>query len=99
MGANPNKFQFMVLSRQSHVSLSKDITINNVTINAVDDVKLLGVHIDAQLSFKKQVKNLCNKASRTLNVMKRMSNRIHGKAERLALNDAAQVVCSTPMST
>ena len=88
MRANPDKFQFMVMSRKSNINLPKNITINNVTIDAVDDVKLLGVHIDAQFSFRKHVKNLCNKASRNLNVIKKMSNRVHGKAERIALVDA-----------
>jgi hypothetical protein len=37
-----------------------------------DEVKLLGVTIDYELKFNSHITNICRKASRQLNVLKRM---------------------------
>lgn len=88
MKANPDKFQFMILERNRHNNEARTIKINDITLSAVSDVKVLGVNIDDQLLFKKHVKSICNKASQNLNILYRLSNRIKGLNERTALAEA-----------
>ena len=50
MQAKPNKFQFMMISRDEHSSQS--LILNQITVIVSDDhVKLLGVVIDSKLNF------------------------------------------------
>ena len=58
--ANPGKFQFMVLGDKTcykHI-----LKINSICVQSSDDVTLLGVMIDKNLTFKKHVGNLVRKA-------------------------------------
>ena len=48
MMANPGKFQFMILSKNT---INKSIVINNKTIESSKSVKLLGLTIDNKLNF------------------------------------------------
>ena len=57
--ANPEKFQFMILGDKTcykHI-----LKINSTCVQSRDDVTLLGVTTDKNLTFKKHVDNLvCN---------------------------------------
>ena len=57
MVANPDKFQLMFLGQKIKPQI--DITVDNVNINSVDSVKLLGVVIDNKLNFVEHIKNIC----------------------------------------
>ena len=48
--------------------------LNDNIIKTEDEAKLLGVHvtIDYELKFNSHITNICKKASRQLNVLKRM---------------------------
>jgi hypothetical protein len=46
--------------------------IDGIEIKPEKSVKLLGVTIDYQLKFKEHISNICKKASRQLNVLKRI---------------------------
>ena len=59
--ANPGKFQFMVLGDKDKRSF--DIYINNVRIRNSNDVTLMGMKIDKNLTFKKHISELCWRAS------------------------------------
>ena len=48
MMANPGKFQFMILSKNT---INKSIVINNKTIESSKSVKLLGLTIDNKLNY------------------------------------------------
>ena len=51
--ANPGKFQFMILgdkTRYKHI-----LKINSICVQSSDDVTLLGVMIDKNLTFKKHI--------------------------------------------
>jgi hypothetical protein len=52
---------------------SKNISfnLNGNIIKTEDEVKLLGVTIDYELKFNSHITNICRKASRQLNVLKR----------------------------
>jgi hypothetical protein len=71
MKANPDKFQAIAIGNKSH---SEHISFNlkgNI-IKCEDEVKLLGITIDFQLKFNTHIANTCKKASRQLNVLKRV---------------------------
>ena len=73
MQANPEKFQFMMISRDE--DSSRSLTLNDSTIIFSEDhVKVLGVVIDSKLNFSLHVSTICNKASRQLNALVRISN-------------------------
>jgi hypothetical protein len=46
--------------------------LNGNIIKTEDEVKLLGVTIDYELKFNSHITNICRKASRQLNVLKRI---------------------------
>ena len=46
--------------------------LNGNIVKTEDEVKLLGVTIDYELKFNSHITNICRKASRQLNVLKRM---------------------------
>ena len=71
MKANPDKFQAIAIGKNTQ---SKNISfnLNGNIIKTEDEVKLLGVTIDYELKFNSHITNICRKASRQLNVLKRM---------------------------
>ena len=71
MEANPDKFQCMVLSRDKDININ--FSVNGRTLNNEVCVKLLGVHIDKDLTFNYHIENICKKAAKQVNAMCRMS--------------------------
>jgi hypothetical protein len=71
MKANPDKFQAIAMGNKSH---SQDISfiLKGSIIKCEYEVKLLGVTIDFQLKCNTHIANICKKASRQLNVLKRV---------------------------
>ena len=70
---NPEKFQFMMISRDE--DSVRSLTLNDGTVIVSEDhVKVLGVVIDSKLNFSLHVSAICNKASRQLNALSRISN-------------------------
>ena len=71
MQVNPDKFQAMAIGTKT---FSESISFNfgNVEIRPENEVKLLGVDIDYRLNFNSHIGNICRKASRQLNVLKRI---------------------------
>ena len=75
MKANPEKFQAIAIGNKTS---KKNISINlgHTNIKCEKDVKLLGVTIDFQLKFNLHISNICKKASRQLNVLKRIGRHL-----------------------
>ena len=75
MKANPDKFQAIAVGKRTK---DENITFNldNNIIHCEDHVKLLGVTIDFKLSFDLHISNVCKKASRQLNVLKRIGRNL-----------------------
>ena len=71
MKANPDKFQAIAIGNKTK---KENITFNfdDIRIQCDDNVVLLGVTIDFKLKFDIHVSNICKKASRQLNVLKRI---------------------------
>ena len=50
--------------------------MENINIQCEDEVTLLGVTIDFQLNFNSHISNICKKASRQLNVLRRIGHNL-----------------------
>ena len=75
MQANPDKFQAMAIGKKT---ISENISFNfdSVVIKPDQEIKLLGVDIDYLLNFNTHISNICRKASRQLNVLKRIGKHL-----------------------
>ena len=75
MKANPEKFQAIAVGQHTR---NENITFNleNNVIICEESVKLLGVTIDFQLNFDQHISDICKKASRQLNVLKRIGRHL-----------------------
>ena len=74
MKANIEKFQFMLLSPNVNSDENCTVIVNNVTIENLDECKLLGVYIDKGLSYSKHINTICSKANAKLLALKRLAN-------------------------
>ena len=71
MQANPDKFQAISIgdkTKKENVSF----ILNDTVINCDESVQLLGVTLDFKLKFDIHVSDMCKKASRQLNALKRV---------------------------
>jgi hypothetical protein len=73
MQANPDKFQAIAIGNKTH-DANVVFNLENALINCDDEVKLLGVTLDFKLNFHSHITNICKKAARQLNVLKRIGN-------------------------
>ena len=71
MKANPDKFQAIAIGKKTNKhNLTFNLNGNNITCE--DNVKLLGVTIDSNLNVNNHISEICKKASRQLNILKRI---------------------------
>ena len=70
MKVNPDKFNAIIFGKNECVNL----TFNDITVKSMDEVKLLGIKIDKQLTFNSHVSDLCQKTSRQVNALCRLRN-------------------------
>ena len=75
MQANAKKFQCMLLQRQSK-TLSISFKVDNEIITPSESIKILGVHLDKDLSFTKHVSNLCKTTARQVNILGRLTKQL-----------------------
>ena len=72
MQANPDKFQAIAVGKKAH-DKKPVIKIDSATIFCADEVKLLGVDIDFNLTFDSHIQSLHKNAALQLNILKRLS--------------------------
>jgi hypothetical protein len=72
MQANPNKFQALYLSRKPDKDM--EFTIENNILKPEATVKLLGIHFDEHLNFHQHTSNICKKAAKQVNALRRLSH-------------------------
>ena len=70
MKANPEKFQFMILSKTRRPEYN--LLIDSNVIKESADVELLGLIIDNKLSFEKHIARLCQTATYKLHALRRL---------------------------
>ncbi len=74
MQANPTKFQLMLNDRKrTKLEQEPTFTLQSTTLKNEDSVKLLGIKIDRDVSFKEQISNICRKAGLQFSVLKWLS--------------------------
>ena len=71
MKANADKFQCLALNRGTTLPFS--ISIQGNVISSCSEIKVLGVTLDAELNFNSHISYICTKASRQINILKRIS--------------------------
>ena len=76
MKANPEKFQAIALGKKTHRE-NIQLNLDNITISCDEEVKLLGVNFDFMLNFNSHVSYICRKASKQLNVLKRIGRHLN----------------------
>ena len=76
MQANNEKFQAISVGRKTHDN-NVMFNLNSINISGEDEVKLLGVTIDFKLNFDTSISNICKKAARQLNVLKRIGKHLN----------------------
>ena len=84
MKVNPDKFQFMLMSRSN--SDNFNLNINNVTIEPVTSIKLLGMCIDSRLDFSLHIKGIIAKCSRQIGALCRLSRVLTSECKLKILN-------------
>jgi hypothetical protein len=76
MKANPDKFQAIAIGKKTNKhKLTFNLNGNNITCE--DNVKLIGVAIDSDLNFNNHISEICKKASRQLNILKRIGKNLN----------------------
>ena len=83
MMANPGKFQFMILNKNT---INKSIVINNKTIESSKSVKLLGLTIDNKLNFGIHINNICKVASAKIKSLGRIRSRLNLSQAKILYN-------------
>ena len=72
MIANPEKFQLLILSPKRNIKENLKIYIQDKVLQSTPTVKLLGVTIDQNLTFKDHIINLCITAKNKLKALQRI---------------------------
>lgn len=81
MDVNPNKFQTLVLDRKRDTSFSLSVQNNIILPNKY--VNVLGVTLDNCLKLDVHVTNICKKASRQINALRRIRRFLNEKSRIL----------------
>ena len=81
MKVNHNKC-YLLSSAQDE----RNIQIANTTIKCSKSKKLLGIVLDNKLKFDKHVENICQKASKKLNALARVTNHMELPKRRILMN-------------
>ena len=69
--ANKDKFQAMAIGNLA--SDIRSLNIHDTDIEMVDHIKTLGINIDNRPNFKAHVSEICVKAGRQINILRRLS--------------------------
>ena len=85
MQANPDKFQFMVIS--PHDDSTHSLKLDNSTVLLSENhVKVLGIEIDSKLNFSFHISAICKKAARQLNALSRISRYLDVSSRKIIYN-------------
>ena len=72
LSLNINKSYFMIFSNKNPDTFL-DLRINGITLQPCTSIKFLGIHLDNKLNFVNHIKNLSNKISKSLGIMRKLS--------------------------
>ena len=88
MIVNPDKFKSIVIHKSSQTSKPKQFLIGNDVVEVASSVKLLGIHIDDQLSFNLHISNICKSASKQLNALVRLKSFLGFEERKVLINSS-----------
>ena len=86
MIASPDRLQAIILSKDA-TDVTHKLRIYDNEIKATKSVKLLGVEIDYQTNFNKDVSMLCSKPVMQLNTLYRLPRFLSKTEENAAINN------------
>ena len=72
MVVNHDKFKSIIIHKSSQTSKPRQFLIGSDVVEVASSVKLLGIHIDNQLSLNQHISNICKSASKQLNALVRL---------------------------
>ena len=72
MRVNPEKFQFMMVSRQACENIV--LHVNGLLVSQTDCIKILGITIDNTLTFKNHVSDILKRCAKQVNALSRLSH-------------------------
>ena len=75
LSANQEKFQSMILCKKD--LKSNHLNLDGIEIECVNYMKVLGINVDRNLDFREHVSQICAKAGRQLNVLRRLSRNLN----------------------
>ena len=75
-----------ILFSNVHSDIPYNIIIRNSSISPVTSAKFLGLIIDNRLSFSEHVRYTCNRISKTIGIMKRLSSIVPAAVLRTLYN-------------
>ena len=84
MKVNPEKFQVMFLGKG--VPSTFKLRICYDYIDSSDNVEILGIILDNKLKFDLMIKEICQKASRQINVLQRLKSKLDKESRMAAYN-------------
>src|SRR6218665_4231343 len=74
MLVKPTVEPILFRSHRKHLPSTKGVlTINNISITRVDNVRFLGVHIDQFLTWKTHISNVSSKFAKNIGILSRLS--------------------------
>ena len=82
MQPNPTKFQSIFFGDTPPCT----VNVQNIEIHPAGVIKLLGVSLDSQLTFSQHINQICIKAGRNLNVLKRVAHSLPTNVKLLLYN-------------
>ena len=86
MIVNPDKFQAIIIKRNSNMEDQYTLNFDGNQVNSDKSVKLLGISIDNKLSFEEHVSSLCKKVSNQLNAISRLHRYLGFKEKEILIN-------------
>ena len=84
MKANPEKFQFMILSKK--VNQPQNLSANTFTTDESDEVELVGLTVDKELNFSEHIDKLCRNAQYKLHALREIRNYLSLEKAKMLCN-------------
>ena len=86
MIANPSKFHAIILKKDQTDASGTSLSVKDHVLSTETEVNLLGITIDYRLSFDTHIGNLCKKAARQINALKRLSSVLNQSSKHTMVN-------------
>ena len=86
MIANLSKFHAIILKKDQTDASGTSLSVKDHVPSTETEVNLLGITIDYRVSFDTHIGNLCKKAARQINALKRLSSFLNQSSKHIMVN-------------